>query len=185
MKLSEFSPIFEKLKGKWPRYFTADMESDIYLLLEAVDVERFEKFVKNVMWRKVGDPPGLEVFHSFKKYQKGDHKRDRTTEEIREDADCPVCFDVGIVHTRDSQPPLFKDGYGESMFFRCPCPEGKFEKEVISIYNDGWAERYKLIRNPDSHSRKTHDFKYMTIDGNRPYPRLKINLDEIMKAEGA
>lgn len=184
MHLSEFTEAFKMIRDKWPRYYTQDMESDLFLLLEPIEAKRVKRFFKSLRWRR--EAPDLETFQHFARHNSGQSAKDLTTEELRQNyCRCQKCLDCGVVHTRDLQGPLFHDGLGESMFFRCDCAAGQKEKETITQWTSSWAIRYKIHSIADPDSRKKHRIKYMTIDGKWPYPPNQLDLDKIMRRENA
>jgi hypothetical protein len=134
MTFDDFSFEFEKLKRKWPKYFTHDMESDLFVLLESTSIDEFRRFVKVVVWRKTMDPPSLQDFQKLTSHK-------ATEERVR--VECGVCDGFGNVYV------ISPDGY--DYWFCCiECSAGKSKHRELPRWNSsrleqGWKYHESLI----------------------------------------
>lgn len=132
--LADFTHEFEKLKRKWPRFYTSDMESEIFFLVEKCELDTFKRTIKNQMWRKLNDPPMLSDFSSIS------YTANSIAQAKSYTKDCEPCGNRGYV-TAIPYNEMYPNGGGWTCF-RCTfCPRGEDQNKTIAFWNDSYRAR--------------------------------------------
>lgn len=190
MNLYDFEIEFKRLREKWPRFYTKEMESDIFILLEHCDLHEFHRFVGAQLWRKIGDPPIYGEFKDFARKRTGSEQGEGETQY----EECSDCDGRGNFIALDMRT-VAGCGYAAETWFACiSCPNGKTQARKMASrvnrqdYNPFWNPRwldhgYALMPKPAptaNHFKSLRDsFKLKKIDDAiKPSPLTLIDGDQ-------